>query len=368
VSADLLYAGLTQDRVPVGIRERVQADTARRRQLARSAARLADGVLLLSTCERFEVYASARTSEVRTWINHLAHEFGFSADALAPHLRFRHGDDAARHMLRVAAGLESRLLGEPHILRQVRATYLEGLAHRELGPVLSALGRAAVHTGRRVRRETSLAAAGGSLMTLALERLCGGPADSLRGRRVIVLGTGMLAREAVDRLVRSNGAHVTVVSRVFDRAAKLAQRFGADAAPPADLAEAVRSADALLACSAAVDGFLVDRRAIGQRRRPLPMRIVDLGIPRNIDPDVASLAGVQLVHLEGLHAFAQVSPVVIASAEAIVARELERFNEWQCARRVASRIAGLTREGERSLAERRALHAHIARLKAQVAA
>jgi len=365
VNAELLYIGMTQDRVPVGIRERVHADAARRRRLAGATAMLADGVLLLNTCERFEVYASARVREARSWIDFLARGFGFSRDALTPYVRFLHGEDASRHLFRVAAGLESRLLGEPHILRQVRAAYLESLAHRELDPQLCALGRAAVHTGRRVRRETSLAATGESLITLALQRLSGGA--SLRGHNVVVLGTGMLAQEAAARLIRSTGAKIVLVSRVFERAAALAARVGAQPAASARLGDLLATADGLLACSSAAHGFLVDRRCVGDRRLR-PLRIVDLGIPRNIDPDVATLPGVQLVPLAAIHAFTSASPASVEAADAIVARELERLQDWQRARQVAARIEGLCQEIGQSPGERRILHEHITRLKAQVAA
>lgn len=360
----LLYCGITQDRVPVGIRERIQADAPRRRRLAALAQPLAGRLLVLSTCERFELYADAREGSPRAWTALLAREFGFSLDALAPHLCFRAGEAAAEHLLRVSAGLESRLLGEPHILRQVRAAYLDGLTHRELGATLSALGRAAIHAGKCIRRETALASAGNCVVSLALDRLLPRTAPRAGLRHVVVLGTGMLAREALHRLRRQSDLRITLLSRSDVRAAELASRYGIDAAPLRMLPLLLRRADALLACSAAADGFLVHRRSI-RRRREHPLQLVDLGLPRNIDPDAGSLPGVNLVALEQLHAFDTASPEAIRAAEAIVARELQRFAAWRRGHVQSADIAALAADAD---CDRRSRHARIARLKAQVAA
>jgi glutamyl-tRNA reductase len=177
----------------------------------------------------------------------------------------------------------------------------------------------------------------------------------------------MLAREALNQLGRAAAARVVVVSRAQERACCLAERFGAQAAPLSALAALLPEADALLACSHAANGFLLDRRGVGPRRQRC-LRIVDLGLPRNVDPDVASLPGVRLTQLERLHGFAAACPHAIAAADAIVAQELRRFEEWRQARVHRGEIAGWLREASAAPAQRRALHARIACLKAQVAA
>ncbi|MCB9851393.1 MAG: hypothetical protein H6817_11895 [Phycisphaerales bacterium] len=360
----LLYVGITQDRVPVGIRERIHADADRCRRIVRAASSFADGAMILSTCERFEVYSTMAAADAAPWVELLAREFGFSTDVLSAHVRVCFGEQVARHMLRVAAGLESRLLGEPQIHRQLRGAYLAGLAQRELGPVLSALGRSAIHAGKRVRRETQLAAAGGSIIDLALARL---PSGVKLKPRVVVLGTGALAREALVRLTATGRRNLAIVSRNPRRAQLLAERFAGEAFALADMRSALRSADALLACSSAPEGFLVTRDDIS-RRRTRSLRIIDLGMPRNVDPDLAARPAVDLVHLEKLHAFSQAPASAIDAATAILDDELARFRDWLAARHAAREITALCSAADQNLASRRKLHARITRIKAQVAA
>ncbi|HRX87352.1 MAG TPA: glutamyl-tRNA reductase [Phycisphaerae bacterium] len=367
MSGSLLYCGMTQDRVPVGIRERVQADAARRRELVALAQPHVAGLLVLSTCERFELYADAHTVEAACWTALLARAFSFSTDALAPHLHFRRGEVAARHLLRVSAGLESRIVGEPHILRQVRTAYIDGLEHGELGATLSTLGRTALHVGKRVRRETQLASTGQSITALAIEKLLAGSFSQSSQRRIIVLGTGMLARDALARLARRPYTSVAVVSRGYARAVELAGRFDVDALPLSELPRALRRADALLACSNAAQGFLVQRRCVHSRRQQ-PLQIVDLGLPRNVDPDLASVPGVQLVQLERLHGFGTAAPAALASAERIVERGLQRFIDWQHGHAQAACIAAVQEGVAATAAQRRDRHVRIRRLKSQVAA
>jgi len=362
----LFYLGFTQQRVPVGIRERLHADASRRRRIVRATAELADGALVLSTCERFEIYADARIAQPGPWIALLAREFGFSQDALIAHAQTRHGLTVAEHMLRVASGLESRLLGERNVHRQLRSAFLEALAHGELGPTLTMLGQAAIHTGKRVRRTTNLAAAGKSIVDLACHRLHAANTDK-SARRIVLLGTGVLAREALVRLAGRRGSHLTVVSRSLSRARALADRYGADAARLGELPRALSRSWALIACSDSTGGFLVDRTTL-EHRTSRPLSIIDLGVPRNVDPDLATVPGVDLTQLEQLHAFDTAPAVEVRKAEAIVARQVDRFEHWSRARHVAPEIRSLLNRAEGSPSDRRLIHERIARLKAQVAA
>jgi glutamyl-tRNA reductase len=387
VNDGLLYLGVTQAQTPVGIRERLVADRAGRRALGARLTRNAEGVLLLATCERFEVYLSNPGREVPHWIGLLSAEFGFSQSALAGYVRVEHGARAARHLLRVAAGLESRQLGEGNILRQVRAAYLEGLADATLGPQLCALGRSAICTGKRVRRFTALGTGADKTVKLALDRLRAHAPPEDRPH-LLILGTGALAKSALagatnyrgtraERRVRCADQHpadrtgthwqrITVVSRSAERAADLAGRYGVTAARLDALPQLVAGADAVLACSTAHAGFLVHHRTL-RNRRARPLRLVDLGVPRNIDPDVAVLPNVTVTHLEQLHAFASAPASAITSAEALVARELVRFERWQQARAHRDRIRAWT-AGPLTRAQQRAVHERIEQLKRTVAA
>jgi glutamyl-tRNA reductase len=273
--------------------------------------------LVLSTCERFEIYLAGAAA---------------GAPSLLAPCGVRRDGEAARHLFRVAAGLESRLVGEPQILGQLRAAFLAGSARRSLGPVLSALARAALHAGRRARCETGLGRAP-TIVTLTLARLSQ-ELGGLRRRAVLVAGTGALAAEIAPALRAAGAGRLYVLSREPRRADALAARVAGVGVGDAGLA-ALAPLDAVVTCSNRLVPLAEVAAAPGARGRRLA--IVDLGAPPNVALAQPQLTSVSLARLGELSAAAAAGDdparrSAIAAAEALLERELERFLRWRRAR------------------------------------
>ncbi len=312
--------GLSLDRrAPAWLR--TLSGAASRRALLDLLADAAPERLVLHTCERVELYLAAEDGEASELVPPLAEWLGVSPAVLAPHVELHRGDAVVRHLFRVVAGLESRLIGEPQIRGQVRDAFAEAREAGAVGPLLDALFRAALHTGRLVRRETSLGR-GTSLVDLTVARLRDDLAG-LRGRSVIVAGTGRLAKEVVAAL-SGVGALVGVTSRELHRAEALALPYRAEAFSHADLSRALVAADGLVTCT---HGLLpIDVEAMAGRR----LSLVDLGMPSNVPPHVTKEPGIRLTRLDDFTG-ATAEPEV-AKALAIVANEHGFFRRWRAER------------------------------------
>lgn len=334
LSAEIVALSLGQS-TPAWVREQVPSGAASREALLAVLANAAPERLVLHTCERFELYLAAEGGEASSLFPPLAAWLDVSPDVIASHAEIHRGDAVADHLFRVAVGLESRLIGEPQIRGQVRQAFAEARGAGAVGPLLDALVRAALHTGRLVRRETALGR-GLSLVDLTLARLREELAV-LRDRSVLVAGTGRLAGELVAALTGA-GALVGVASRHPERAKALAARFHADAIPSSDLGRALARADALVACT---HGLLpIDARTV----RDCRLSIVDLGMPANLPLPVAAAPGVRLTRLDDLTSAA--ARPEVARAVAIVTNERERFRRWRAER--TARFLGI--EGGRGAA------------------
>jgi glutamyl-tRNA reductase len=326
----LALVGVSHHVAPVEVRERVAfgADAA-----AAVAARLAPAVCL-STCNRTELYLesddpAAAVAAARAALGGL--------DVL-----YRLRDEAAAtHLFRVAAGLDSLVPGEGEILGQVRAAYEAG----ETGPLLDRVFRQALHVGKRVRHETAIGESPSSVAS-AVAALAQQVFGDLRGCRVLLVGAGKIGEQAADNL-RSRGAEIaTVANRTIETAEHVATRVGARAAALDDVPAALAQADVVVTSTSA-PGFVVEqedvRRALAARRRPL--LLLDIAVPRDIDPAVDELAGCYLYDIDDLEAVVDATLAgrrsEAAHAEAIVSAEAERFRSWQASLEVVPAIASL---------------------------
>jgi glutamyl-tRNA reductase len=369
VNNELFYIGLTHQTAPLAIREKLRADRERQAGMLTDLSTFAGGRMVLATCERFEVYATTDQVDVAPWITRLAEWFQLPADVLRGCVQTFVGAGAAEHLLRVAAGLESRIVGERQILGQVRNAFQFAAEQDSLDAPLSTLARAAICTGKRVRQETALGDGARSIVTVAMDWLAethGG----LNGRSLVVVGSGRLAALAVDQAVQRGPRRMVIVGRNEDRAAELAGRFGVSRLGMDALASAVAEADVVLTCTAS-PSYLIEPSSIGiERTRPL--LLIDLSVPRNVDPAVARLPNVTLGHLDELvehglqHSRCSPAPDAIRRAEEIVLEELRRFLQWRRGRQAATAIADLCRGDH--VSDKRELHRRIMRMKAEVAA
>src|SRR5687767_6767122 len=255
--------------------------------------------LMLATCNRIEVFAEVERFHggVTDVSRVLARQAGATVEELSPFVTVHYEDQAVAHLFTVASGLDSMVVGETQVLGQLRAAYAAAREEGTVGRALHPVAQRALRVGKRVHTETGIDRAGASLVSVALDRAetSSGP---LGGRRVLVVGAGSMGALAATTLSR-RGADVVVSSRTAAKAARLAESVGGRAADLADLPAELAAADALVACTGAT-GLVVgtDVVAAAMTQRPeRPLSVVDLALPRDVDPAVAALPGVHVIDL-----------------------------------------------------------------------
>jgi glutamyl-tRNA reductase len=348
----LALAGVSHHQAAVELRERVAIDLEAAAALARNLV-AGDGVqreaVVLSTCNRTELYLAAEDDPaLATRADEaLLSLAGDGAGSLAP-VSYRLADEsAALHLFRVAAGLDSLVPGEGEILGQVREAFEAGAP----GPLLDRTFRMALHAGRRARVETAIGESPASVPAAAAA-LAEQVFEGLAGRRVVLVGAGRTS-ELTARNLRSRGASVAaVVNRSLDRAERLAATLGATALGLDGLGRAVADADVVVSSTSApgfvllADELLAPLRA----RRGRPVLFVDLAVPRDVDPALASIDGCFVYDIDDLEAVVAASlegrRAEAVQAERIVAGEAERFRAWQASLAVVPAITSLRARAE----------------------
>jgi len=312
--------------------------------------------VILSTCNRVEVYGNvpAYHAGFLALKRLLSEPHGVDPDELSDPLYSHFEDDACQHLFGVAAGLDSMVLGEPQILSQVRQAHRRAAAEGATGPGVTALFHAAARAGRRVRAETGLGAAPDAFVSagagLADEDLGG-----LVGKRAVVVGAGQMAALSVKKLRQRGLASVRVLNRSPERARLIAERSHAEYGDLSGLVDAIRDADVVVSATGStgllIEGSMV-RAAMADRAKRL--FILDMAVPRDVEPSVSGIAGVRLVDIDGLRASvaegdAQLSQEV-ARAQGIVDEEVRRFAVRKHSERLAPLIRALRERGDAVLA------------------
>ena len=296
----ILCLGVNHRTAPVEVRERLACDLPQLLSVGEPAGEMA----LLSTCNRLELYAcsSASPAAVQDELTAiLTAATGVERQELSSHLYLRTGWDAVSHLLRVSTGLDSLVLGEPQILGQVTDAFMQATEAGVLGHCLTHLFRAAIRAGKRARNETAISANPASISSVALA-LAQQHAGDLRQQRVLVIGTGEMGRLALKSLSHRGAGCVEVVNRTFARAQSAAANFGACAFPLESLAERLAQADVVIAATGAPQPLLTKELvadALSQRPER-PLLLVDLAVPRDIEPAVGELPGVRLFDVDDL--------------------------------------------------------------------
>lgn len=289
------------------------------------------GVVALVTCHRVELYVEGlqRMDALQAfacWVG------GGEADdaALAPRLRLRRDREAGRHLLRVAAGLESAVLGEDQILGQVRSAYRAACAAGAAGPLLHRLFHAAFRTGKRVRSETGLGEGGRSLAGTAVAALQG-DLGGLAGRAVLVLGAGEMAALAARRLRERGVGRLLIANRTRDRAEALAAEVGAEVLPWEWRLRALAEVDGVV-CATAAPSAVIPAAPLGAAAQHRTLAVVDLAVPRNVEVPAGETRGLRLTDLERLakrlRSDATRRRGAVARAEGVVEEELDRWWGW----------------------------------------
>ena len=341
----VVLVGISHHQAPIELRERAALDSDRAAELASRLAGDSGEAVCLSTCNRTELYLADESpdeAERKAEAALLALE-----QELGPALYRLRDEAAALHLFRVAAGLDSMVPGEGEILGQVRAAHDAGAT----GPLLDRLFRQALHAGRKARTETAIGESPASVSSAAgalAEQVFG----DLRGRSILVVGAGETGEQAVKSLVARGATIVFVANRTAARAEELTQRFGGEPIELDDVASKLGQADVVLSSTSA-QGWLLTREQVERTlhlRRGRPLFLIDLAVPRDLDPAIHELDGCYLYDIDDLEA---VVAETLAGrrreaerAESIVADEADRFREWQASLDVVPAIAKLRAHAE----------------------
>ncbi len=317
----VLLFGVSHRSAPVSVLEQLSTDESDQVKLVEQVLRspLVTEAMMLSTCNRVEVYAvvEAFHGGLSAIGQVLAEHSGLSMGELTKHAYVRYSEAAVEHLFAVASGLDSAVVGEQQVLGQVRRAYATAEANATVGRVLHDLSQRALSVGKRVHSETSIDAAGGSVVSVALhvaaERLyrpeLGPSYTALTGRTATVIGAGSMGSLTAAHLIRAGVGHINVVNRSLPRAERLAasiteQGVPARAATLDQLPAALVGADVVVSCTGAVRPVVsladVHHALAASQRDEVnePMVLCDLGMPRDVDPAVAGLPGVWVVDMD----------------------------------------------------------------------
>jgi glutamyl-tRNA reductase len=340
----LTLVGVSHHRAPIELRERVALDLDACRALAQQ---LGGEAVVLSTCNRTELYLAREENAEEEAVAAVTEIAGDRADDLAAALYRLRDEAAALHLFRVAAGLDSLVPGEGEILGQVRSAFEAGAP----GPLLDHLFRQALRAGRRVRIETAIGESPASVPSAAAA-LAQQVFDDLHGRRVLLLGAGKIS-EATARNLVTRGAEIAVVAnRTLAHGEDLARKLGAQALGLDAAAAELEHADVVVSATSAA-GVVLSQETVARAlraRKGRPLLLVDLAVPRDLDPAINELEGCFLYDVDDLKAVVEETLSgrrgEAARAERLVAEEAERFRDWHAALDVVPTIASL-----RALAE-----------------
>lgn len=312
---------------------------------------------LLSTCNRIEVYAvvskfHAGSQDLRNFFSDFCH---VAPEDLSDRLYTYHDEGAVRHLLRVAAGVDSMVVGESEILGQVRRAYQLAVDHGNLHRVLGQAFRHALRVGKRARSETAIGrnpvSVSSAAVELARRAFDGG---SLAGKRVAIVGAGKMGRLTAKALSSAGATDIVVVNRTEERGHDLAHEFGAESRNFDELVDVVASSDIVI-CSTTATQTVIDKpmveQAVGDRPSERPLFLVDIAVPRDVDPATAEVQGVVLRDIYDLRGVVESSLgsrlAEVSHVEHIIGDEVERFMRWERSTEYAPTIAALVERADR---------------------
>ncbi|MBH99132.1 MAG: glutamyl-tRNA reductase [Acidimicrobiaceae bacterium] len=351
----VVAVGLNHRSVPLDLLERMTVPASR---LPKALSDLTSReniteAVVLSTCNRIEVYAFAEKfhgayQDIRNFFAEVSHVV---PEEFSDHLVGLYDADAARHLFSVASGLDSAVLGEHEILGQVRIAWETAADEGAVGPVLNPLFRHALEVGKRVRTETAISrnitSVSQAAVAMATDRL-----GTLEGRRVLVVGAGEIG-EGLARALHGGGvAQILVANRTWERAVEVSERLGGNAVRLDDLPHHLAEVDVLLTSTGASAVILEhgDLATVVGERHGRGLLVVDIAVPRDVDPAAGEIEGITLLDMDDLRDFAETGirerQREVAAVQAIVDVELDRYVGESTARSVAPLVASLRARGE----------------------
>ena len=351
----VVVVGLNHRTVPLDLLERMTIPESR---LPKALADLTsrehiNEAVVLSTCNRIEVYVFAEKfhgayQDIRNFFAEVSH---VAPEEFSDHLTSLYDGDAARHLFSVASGLDSAVLGEHEILGQVRKSWETASTEGAVGPVLNTLFRHSLEVGKRVRTETAISrnitSVSQAAVAMATERLGG-----LEGRQVLIVGAGEMG-EGLARALHGGGvAGIRVANRTWDRAVEVAGRLGGEPVRLDDLPHHLAEVDVLLTSTGASAAILEhgDLASVVGERHGRELLVVDIAVPRDVDPTAGEIEGVTLLDMDDLREFADVGirerQREVTAVHAILDVELDRYVDESTARSVAPLVASLRARGD----------------------
>jgi glutamyl-tRNA reductase len=368
VERGIVIVGLNHTTAPVEVRERVAFANGRLEPALRgllAVPGIAEGAIV-STCNRVEIVACGRDAAILAagLPGFLAGQHGVDAAVLAGRLYVHRDREAVRHLFRVAASLDSMVLGEPQILGQLKEQYAAAAAAGATGRVLHRCFHKSFSVAKRVRSETSVAEKAVSVGSAAVE-LAREIFDALQDKTALLVGAGTMGETTARQLLSAGVGALMVANRTFERAADLGRELGGSAVPFDQLARYLRQAD-LVVSAAGGEDYLLDAVAVEEAlraRRRRPIFLIDLAVPRSIDPVANDLDGAYVYDVDDLeevvadHRGARAREAV--KAETIVEAEVETFWRWFEQLDVVPTIVALRERIEAIRDRELARHAHV---------
>ena len=352
----LFLLGVSHHTAPVGLRERLDFS---RRGLPDALAVLMtrpspSEAVVLSTCNRAELYVRCHDPETARadLVGFLSEFHSIEADALAPHVYARTGISVARHLFRVAAGLDSLVVGEPQILGQVKEAFATATKQQTTGSLVNKLFHAAFAAGKRVRAETELGdgAVSVSYAAVALARKIFGNMDTLR---VLIIGAGEMAELTAVHLQAHHVQDIAVTSRTPSRAEALALKVGGHALPWSDMPTVLSSVDIVVTATGSAEPIVTNRQidAVMRARRNRPLFILDIAVPRDVEPSAGVIEQVFLYNIDDLQTIVSENmarrKVHTEHAERIIDEEVDAFMAWLRSRGAVPTVVALRQRFER---------------------
>src|SRR4051812_23145173 len=353
--SEVLCLGISHKTAPVALRERVAMGEIEGERFLREAiaSPALDEAVVISTCNRTEVYATTRDPVVAETavLGMLASRAGIRPTELAEVIYSPRNCDAARHLYRVTAGLESMIVGEAEVQGQVKRAFELAQAAGATGPMVNRLFGAALQTGKRVRTETAIGEGGASVSSVAVD-LARDLLGDLAERRVVIIGAGETSELTARALHEQGVAAVFFANRRADRARAIASRFGGDVVALVDLPEHLETADIVVSSTSSPHAIVGagELEVVMRHREGRPLLLVDIAVPRDIEAACGDLDGVTLYDIDDLQAVVarnlEVRSAEAARAEGIVEDEIQRFARWMGQADVRPTVSALRRHGE----------------------
>lgn len=351
----LVCLGLSHNTAPIEVRERHAFPPSRMSETL-TALRDYSAVLeavMLSTCNRIEIYAELSDYEegiaqLKQFLQNFRHG---AVNDLDSYLYTLLGTEAVEHLFRVATGLDSMLIGEAEILGQVKDAYIAAQQAKSVDKTLHTLFREALNIGKRARSRTSIGEDSVSVATAAVE-LARRHVGTIAGCNVLVVGAGKMGLLAAKRFATLEAKEIVVANRSAQRAHDAIATLGRGRAVGIpEIAQALIDTD-IVVTSAGASAFLITRELVSSvmQRRTRPLFIVDIGVPRDVDPEVTNISGVELVDIDALKLLVEDTldrrRAAIPRVEAIVREHVERFGQWYRARNAVPVISALVHKAE----------------------